>query len=72
MKKLTLFYLLLAFFWTITSCSEKTALEQSLDSAGENRTELEAVLNLYQKPADSLKLRAAIFLIENMKYHAGT
>ena len=45
MKKLTLFYLLLAFFWTITSCSEKTALEQSLDSAGENRTELEAVLN---------------------------
>lgn len=35
--------------------------------AGKNRKELEKVLEYYQN--DSLKLRAAQFLIENMPYH---
>ena len=42
-------------------------LEAVLDYSGNNRGELEKVLAHYsQDPADSLKLRAAIFLIENM------
>lgn len=45
----------------------KTPLEQALIQAGKNRKELEKVLEYYQN--DSLKLRAAQFLIENMPYH---
>lgn len=57
------------------SCSqgkkEETAiilpLEAALSQAGENRVELEKVLHRYQSnPSDSLKYRAARFLIENM------
>ncbi|MDR2425110.1 MAG: hypothetical protein LBD59_10375 [Prevotellaceae bacterium] len=45
-------------------------LEESLCLAGANRTELEKVLNCYrQNSADSLKYRAAIFLISNMAGH---
>lgn len=46
-------------------------LEQALVLADDNRAELEKVLNRYStKPADSLKYRAACFLIENMPgYH---
>lgn len=50
-------------------------LEQALALAGENRVELEKVLSRYAyDPADSLKYRAARFLIENMPgyyYHEG-
>lgn len=42
-------------------------LEQALRFAGKNRTELEAVLNHYKN--DSLKLKAACYLIRNMPYH---
>lgn len=42
-------------------------LEAALSQAGENRVELEKVLHRYQSnPSDSLKYRAACFLIENM------
>ena len=53
------------------SCKQTNAtLEQALRMAGENRQELEQVLNHYsQRPADSLKLQAARFLIENMPGH---
>ncbi|WP_251234899.1 hypothetical protein [Bacteroides nordii] len=45
-------------------------LEQALEKSGDNRSELEKVLTHYsQKDADSLKLRAAVFLIENMPGH---
>ncbi|MDR2968693.1 MAG: transglutaminase-like domain-containing protein, partial [Tannerellaceae bacterium] len=37
--------------------------------AGENRPELEKVLAYYSTSEDSLKYRAACFLIENMPYH---
>ncbi len=54
----------------LCSCCE-TALEQALRLAGDNRQELEYVLDHYARhPGDSLKWRAACFLIENMPGHA--
>lgn len=48
-----------------------TPLEEALQVAGDNRSELEKVLRHYQAdPADSLKYRAACFLIENMPFYA--
>jgi hypothetical protein len=45
-------------------------LEHALKLAGVNRSELEKVLAHYsQNPADSLKYKAACFLIENMIYY---
>lgn len=45
------------------------SLEEALRSAGNNRAEPEKVLQHYkQNPADSLKYKAACFLIENMLY----
>jgi hypothetical protein len=45
-------------------------LENALKLAGDNRAELETVLNHYkQNPADSLKYKSACFLIENMSIH---
>ncbi len=53
------------------SCSKSVnPLELSLNLSENNRTELETVLQFYSKPKDSLKLRAAKYLIENMKYHS--
>lgn len=47
-----------------------SSLEVALQAAGKNRIELEKVLHHYQKnPADSLKYKAACFLIENMPYY---
>jgi hypothetical protein len=45
-------------------------LAQALDSTGENRGELEAVLNHYGAGADSLKYQAAVYLIANMTGHS--
>ncbi|MDR0538385.1 MAG: discoidin domain-containing protein [Tannerellaceae bacterium] len=45
-------------------------LEQALTLAGDNRPELEKVLSHYSvNPEDSLKYKAAVFLIENMAGH---
>lgn len=49
------------------SCSRNERLEYALDSAGENRAELEKVLKYYKD--DKLKYKAACFLIENMPYY---
>ena len=58
------FILLLA----ISSCKEENLrLEYALNFAGDNRTELSKVLEHYS--GDSLKLKAARFLIENMPYY---
>ena len=43
-------------------------LQQALEFAGRNRAELENVLQHYSD--DTLKKRAAVFLISNMPYHA--
>ncbi|MEI6865147.1 hypothetical protein [Flavicella sp.] len=45
-------------------------LELTLKESGDNRPELEKVLDYYSTiPADSLKYKAAVFLIENMRNH---
>jgi hypothetical protein len=54
----------------LISCGRNNTLEQALRAAGDNRAELENVLTRYAgDPVDSLKYRAAVFLIENMPYH---
>ena len=55
-------------FWLVTSCTagktDNSPLERALQAAAENRGELEKVLAHYaQDPTDSLKLKAARFLI---------
>ena len=57
----------------LASCSNSPSrLELALQLAGDNRAELERVLNHYaENKADSLKYRAARFLIENMPLHYG-
>ena len=64
MKNILLLFLLFSFLF---SCHKKTNLEHALDLAGKNRSEIEKVLEHYGKNlSDSLKLKAAKFLIENM------
>lgn len=47
-------------------------LKRALELAGPNRQELKSVLRHYSRDrADSLKYRAACFLIENMQWHYG-
>lgn len=55
----------------LTACQSKTdkRLEQALHLAGENRNELEKVLEHYKN--DTLKLKATKFLIVNMPGHTG-
>lgn len=56
----------------ISSCSDspRSKMEEILLFSGENRKELEFVLDHYSKnKSDSLKLKAAEFLILNMRYH---
>ena len=56
----------LAATLAVSSC-QKTSIRQTLEKAGENRRELETVLEHYKN--DSLKYRAACFLIKNMPGH---
>lgn len=73
MKKHIYIYLLLI---VLIGCKKEpkqyaSKLEKSLELSGENRTELEKVLTHYSKnEKDSLKYKAAIFLIENMEGHS--
>ena len=59
----------IAFFVTaiITGCNNRSSLDRALELAGDNRSELEAVLNHYKDNTE--KLAAARFLIENMSAH---
>ena len=55
-------------FLVLASCTRQDQyLEYALKSAGANRPELEKVLDHYQ--GDTLKYKAAVFLIENMPGH---
>ncbi|CAD0005509.1 hypothetical protein [Flavobacterium chungangense] len=66
-KRIHLFILLL----TLLSCSKNSSpLSQALEMAADNRQELQNVLDLYSKnSSDSLRYKAAEFLIENMPGH---
>ncbi len=57
-----------SLLFLVAACTRKdNALEYALTQAGNNRTELEKVLRYYShSPEDSLKYRAACFLIEHM------
>lgn len=65
--KLVITFVLFLLFY---SCSGNSNLERALALSGDNRLELEKVLEHYRKsPSDSLKLKAAKFLIEHMDAH---
>lgn len=55
----------------LTSCMElPEGVQQSLDLAGSNKSQLKKVLRHYHwHEADSLKFKAALFLIDQMKWH---
>jgi len=59
--------LLLLLSIKLFALSQTTALEAVLDGAGRNRSELQKVLDHFR--SDSLKYKAACFLIENMDIH---
>lgn len=65
----------LLIMFLVTSCSEKkqnddNKIEMALLLSGKNRPELEKVLRYYSVDSkDSLKLKAAEFLISNMTHH---
>ena len=59
---------------SLSGCKMQMAnmgVEEALSKAGGNRKELFQVIRHYQDSGDSLKLKAALFLIENMadKYY---
>ena len=63
-------YILFILILILTISCGKSDLEIALDLAGDNAGELRKVLDFYsQKASDSLKYRAAVFLIENMPGH---
>lgn len=63
------FFLIVVALFLFSCMDTQDRLERALTLAGENRTELEKVLKYYKD--DSLKYKAACFLIENMPYHYG-
>jgi hypothetical protein len=65
-KALFISFLLITVF---ISCHSIDKLDQTLSLAEENRSELEKVLKYYKNDPNPLKLKAAIFLIENMPGH---
>ena len=70
MKTVHILLKLLSIIIIVSSCKHQNYLEQALVVAGDNRTELEAVLKYYSEEQKStLKYNAAVFLIENMPGH---
>lgn len=67
MKKYIVFIILLCVSITACDRSHDPLLEEALEIAGENRSELEQVLAHYAD--DSLKLEAAKYLIRYMPGH---
>ncbi len=68
------FLLVIAALFAASNCNYKNtvyseSLLKSLEISGTNRPALEMVLNHYASGEDTLKYRAAIFLISNMQYH---
>lgn len=68
-KSITYLWLVVSLMSCVPSTPETEQLTYALQQAGNNREELEQVLQHYQ--GDSLKQEAACFLIRNMTYHFG-
>lgn len=67
MKLIKVNFAILLLLIVFSACKEESALDRALRLAEGNRDELQKVLDYYSNnEADSLKLRAAVFLIENM------
>lgn len=62
------FYYIWVFVVIISSCSSD--IDFSLNLAGENKKELENVLAHFENDPNSLKYKAARFIIENLPYHS--
>lgn len=67
MNKSLFFLLYVSMLFISFSCNRE--LDSALNKAGDNKSELEAVLEHYKNDPDTLKYGAAKFLIENMPYH---
>lgn len=68
MKKITVTFFLILILASCNKYSKK--LDSALNQADTNKKELEQVLNFYKSNSDdTLKYKAAVFLIENMPYH---
>lgn len=69
-----IYVILIIFSNLLFSCSstEMNKLALALDSAGDNREELLKVLQYYKNDPDTLKYKAAVYLIQNMPYHCST
>lgn len=66
----TLIYVFLYIVLCFVSCNDRTQLDVVYDAAGINGIELKKVIDHYsEKSEDSLKLKAATFIIENMPGH---
>ncbi len=73
MRKLFLPAIIFLTLWFLSSCfsdDRKDALNRSINLSGENKKELQKVLDHYKAPKDRLKLQAAKYLISNMKGHS--
>jgi hypothetical protein len=72
-KDITVFFIAGLLFFAMVSCNnnkDNSSFKKALNQAGTNKPELLKVIGHYKKdPLDSLKLRAARFLIENMPGH---
>lgn len=71
MRLRTINLLIVSLSLLIISCNQYgSGVTKALKYAGDNRAELEQVLSHYSSnKSDSLKLRAACYLIEHMPYH---
>lgn len=66
-----LYYITIIVAFLISSCSSSGdgRLSRALEFAGGNSSEFFAVLDYYKNDPDTMKRRAAIWLIENMPFH---
>lgn len=62
--------LVLVIVFSLCNCTNYSPeLTEALVLSGENRKELLRVLEHYEQEEDTLKYKAACFLIENMRWH---
>lgn len=66
-RKISWIYIIFLLFFLSTCTNKASQLEIALQQAKDNKEELLKVLKHFE--SDSLKYRAACFLIENMPYH---